>query len=87
MPINRSEFDRGKSSDSWEDAIQGFLNSHPAEAFDALEVAKAIEYPVNPVLGAHSLHAILHRMANQGKIQEKTVRTARRSDTLYASMT
>jgi hypothetical protein len=86
VPISRNEFDLGKSPDSWEGAIEGFLNSHPAEAFGVLELAKAIEYPVSPITGAHSLHALLHRMAAQGKIQERIVRAGRRADTFYASM-
>ncbi|MGA7860739.1 MAG: hypothetical protein WCB19_02645 [Thermoplasmata archaeon] len=86
MPITRDEFDLGKTPDSWEDSIQGFLNSHPSEAFGVLELAKAIQYPISPIVGAHSLHAILHRMAAQGKIQERIVRTGRRADTFYATM-
>jgi hypothetical protein len=86
VPIDRNDFDRGKSPDSWEDAIQGFLNSHPSEAFNALELAKAIQYPISPIVGAHSLHAVLRRMAAQGKIQERIVRTGRRVDTFYATM-
>jgi hypothetical protein len=86
VPIARNEFDTGKSPDSWEASIQGLLNSHPSEAFDVLELAHAIQFPISPILGAHSLHAILHRMAAQGKIQEKIVRLGRRSETFYASM-
>ncbi len=86
MPISRADFDRGKSPASWEDAIQGFLNSHPSEAFGVLELAKAIEFPIGPVTGVHSLHAILHRMAAQGKIDERIVRTERRAEAFYASM-
>jgi hypothetical protein len=86
VPISRNEFDLGKTPDSWEAPIQGFLNSHPTEAFDVLELAKAIQYPISPIVGAHSLHAIFHRMAAQGKIDERIVRTGRRADTFYAAM-
>jgi hypothetical protein len=86
VPITRSVFDLGKSPDSWEGAIEGFLNSHRTEAFGVVELAKAIEYPIAPITGAHSLHALLHRMAAQGKIQERVVVTGRHADTFYASM-
>jgi hypothetical protein len=86
VPISRDQFGRGRTAASWEDAIEGFLNSHPSEAFGVLEVAKAIEYPVSRITGAHSLHALLHRMAAQGKIDERVVQTGKQADTFYASM-
>jgi len=86
VPISRDLFDSGKTPASWEDSIKTFLNSHPNQAFDALELAKAIQYPVGSITGAHSLQAILHRMACQGKIEERIVRTGRRTDAFYATM-
>lgn len=86
MPISRDEFGRGRTAASWENAIEGFLNSHPSEAFGVLEVAKAIEYPVGRITGTYSLHAILHRMAAQGKIDERIVRTGNQANEFYASM-
>ena len=55
--------------------IRTFLNSHPTEAFGVLELAKAIQFPVGPIVGTYSLHATLHRMAAQGKIEERIVRS------------
>jgi hypothetical protein len=86
VPISRASFELGKSPGSWEETIQGFLNAHPTEAFGALELAKAIQYPISPLVGAHSLHAILHRMASQGKIDERIVQTGRRAETFYSTM-
>jgi hypothetical protein len=86
VPISRDEFDRGRTAASWEDAIEGFLNSRPSEAFGVLEAARAIEYPVGRITGTHSLHHLLHRMAAQGKIDERIVRTGKQADTFYASM-
>jgi hypothetical protein len=86
VPISRDQFDRGRTPASWEAEIEGFLNSHRTEAFGVLELAKAIEYPVGRITGAHSLHHILHRMAAQGKIDERIVPTGRQSETFYASM-
>ncbi|MFZ0830025.1 MAG: hypothetical protein WCB18_05210 [Thermoplasmata archaeon] len=86
MPISRDQFDQGRTPASWEDSIRTFLNSHPTEAFGVLELAKAIQFPVGPIVGTYSLHATLHRMAAQGKIEERIVRSGRKSDTFYATM-
>ncbi|MGC2288658.1 MAG: hypothetical protein WA688_02215 [Thermoplasmata archaeon] len=86
MPISRNQFDLGKTPASWEAAIQGYLNTHRTEAFGVLELAKAIECPISPILGAHSLHGILSRMAAQGKIEERIVGTGRRAETFYATL-
>lgn len=86
MPISREQFDQGKTPASWEQAILTFLNTHPSEAYGTLEVARAIQYPLGSITGAHSLQAILHRLANQGKIEERVVRTGRRAETFYATM-
>lgn len=86
MPIPRNVFDQGRSAASWEAVIEGFLNSHPSEAFGVLEIAKAIEYPVGRITGTHSLHVILHRLASQGKIDERVVTTGPRADIFYASL-
>lgn len=86
MPISRADFDRGKTASSWEDAIEGFLNSHPSEAFGVVELARAIKFPVSKLTGTHSLHAILHRMAAQGKIDERIVLVGRRAEAFYATM-
>lgn len=73
VPISRDQFDQGRTPASWEDSIRTFLNSHPTEAFGVLELAKAIQFPVGPIVGMYSLHATLHRMAAQGKIEERIV--------------
>jgi hypothetical protein len=86
VPISRQEFDRSRTPDSWEAVIEGFLNSHPTEAFGVREVAAAVQYPLGLVMGAHGLHEILHRMAEQGKIQERLVRAGRKAETFYASL-
>jgi hypothetical protein len=86
MPISRAAFDGGRTAVSWETAIEGYLNSHPSQAFGVLELAKAIEYPVGRISGAYHLHAILHRMAAQGRVDERIVRTGKRTEVFYASM-
>jgi hypothetical protein len=86
VPIPRSEFDRGKAPASWEQSVLGFLNSHPSEAFGIEELAKAIQYPISPLTGVHSLHALLHRLAAQGKVDERIVRSGSRAEVFYATM-
>jgi hypothetical protein len=86
VPISRDQFDRGKDPASWEQTIEGFLNSRPTQAFTAREVATAIQYPLGAITGAHGLHEILRRLAAQGRIQERLVRTGRQTDSFYSSM-
>jgi hypothetical protein len=86
MPISRDQFDQGKAPASWEHTVRAFLNNHPTQAFSVLELAKAVEYPISPITGAYTLHALLHRLASQGKIDERIVRSGRRVETFYATM-
>jgi hypothetical protein len=42
MPIPRGDFDTGRTEDSDESRVIGYLDAHPNEAFSSLEIATAI---------------------------------------------
>jgi len=84
MPISRTDFARGETDDSYDQRIVRFLAARPTEAFTSAEIWEGLYGSEEPKsLGLAILRGLaiggltnqLDRLAREGRIQRRTVKT------------
>jgi DNA-binding HxlR family transcriptional regulator len=94
MPISRATFIKGETDDSYDQRVTQFLLAHQDQAFTSEEIWTVLNGPGRPkTLGQSIIRGLaigaltnqLDRLAREGRIQRRTVRTRNFDKNYYSA--